>query len=533
MMYKGKFTKQLIIGMTSVFLLTGCGTQKGISDMDQIKKGNQVMGVSVHDPSIIKDNDKYYIFGTHMEAAASDDLTSFKSFASGVNASNPLFDNLFDDPENGAFSFVGEYENGGYAVWAPEVIYNKKMNKYVMYFSVSHDYRTSGIAYATADSIEGPYHYENLLISSGFTNTTVDKTNVKDILGEDSNIQKYLSSAQYNNLNYPNCIDPTVFYDENDDMWMIYGSWSGGIFLLQIDEETGKVIYPNDENANEIYFEGLSDKEKNDFLTGKMKANGENYLDPYFGRYLMGGLHNSCEGPYMLYDEDTNYYYLFVSYGGLTRTGGYQIRLFRSEKLTGPYVDANGEHFGYVSDHSGYGLKMMGNYRLPSLKTAYMAPGHNSAFKDDDGKYYVVYHQRFDSGTEYHEPRVHQMYVNEDGWFVAAPFATNGESLSDQSYSSIKDLAGNYFFVNHGTDISENIHAPIEVELKNSGKLIINGKTALVTLTNPEKHFVNIQIGDVVYKGVVGEMIDEAGNNVRFISAAGNNNETIWLVMYI
>lgn len=65
----------------------------------------------------------------------------------------------------------------------------------------------------------------------------------------------------------------------------------------------------------------------------------------------------------------------------------------------------------------------MGNYLFPSLKTAYMAPGHNSAIKDEDGKYYLVYHQRFDNGSEYHEPRVHQMFLNQDGWFVAAAFA--------------------------------------------------------------------------------------------------------------
>ena len=55
-----------------------------------------------------------------------------------------------------------------------------------------------------------------------------------------------------------------------------------------------------------------------------------------------------------------------------------------------------------------------------------------STFQDDDGKYYITYHQRFDDGTEYHEPRVHQMYKNEDGWFIAAPFDTMGETLSEK-----------------------------------------------------------------------------------------------------
>ncbi len=30
-------------------------------------------------------------------------------------------------------------------------------------------------------------------------------------------------------------------------MWMVYGSWSGGIFLLEIDEKTGLVIHPKED----------------------------------------------------------------------------------------------------------------------------------------------------------------------------------------------------------------------------------------------------------------------------------------------
>ena len=95
----------------------------------QIKKGGFTAGASVHDPSIIKDNGTYYIFGSHMESAKSADLRNWTSFSSGVNAENKLFDNLFDGEEDGdpaAFTYVGKNEEGGYSVWAPDVIYNKK-----------------------------------------------------------------------------------------------------------------------------------------------------------------------------------------------------------------------------------------------------------------------------------------------------------------------------------------------------------------------------------------------------------------------
>ncbi len=77
-----------------------------------------------------------------MEAAESTDLVKWKSFASGVNGSNLLFDNLLDK-EMAAFAYVGNYVEGGNAVWAPDVIYNERMGKWVMYFSTSHDWYIS------------------------------------------------------------------------------------------------------------------------------------------------------------------------------------------------------------------------------------------------------------------------------------------------------------------------------------------------------------------------------------------------------
>ena len=68
------------------------------------------------------------------------------------------------------------------------------------------------------------------------------------------------------------------------------------------------------------------------------------------------------------------------------------------------------------AQHQNFGLKLTGNYKLPSLEKAYIATGHNSAFVDDDGRMYLVYHTRFNDNGEGHSPRVHQMLVNEDGW---------------------------------------------------------------------------------------------------------------------
>ena len=73
-----------------------------------------------------------------------------------------------------------------------------------------------------------------------------------------------------------------------------------------------------------------------------------------------------------MYDANTDYYYLFVSYGTLTSNGGYQIRVFRSKTVDGEYVDMNGEYPQKSAMHENYGLKLSGNYKLPSLDRAYM-----------------------------------------------------------------------------------------------------------------------------------------------------------------
>jgi arabinan endo-1,5-alpha-L-arabinosidase len=162
------------------------------------------------------------------------------------------------------------------------------MGKYVMYFCTTSSYVKSNICFATADDIEGPYHYEDTFLYSGYSYHDVKESNIEELMGTDP---RPYTAASYDNNNWPNCIDPDVFYDEDGRMWMVYGSWSGGIFLIEIDEETGYPIYP--------------------------EADEENHVDSYYGKKLLGGYHNSIEGPHIMYDETSGYYYLFLSYGNL------------------------------------------------------------------------------------------------------------------------------------------------------------------------------------------------------------------------
>ena len=167
---------------------------------------------------------------------------------------------------------------------------------------------------------------------------------------------------------------------------------------------------------------------------------------------------------------------------------------------------------------------------LPSLKTAYMAPGHNSVLNDDDGRMYVVYHQRFDSGTEFHEPRVHELIMTENGWPAAMPFNVSDEAQQVQTAFSDDDIKGKWYFLNHGTDISADIHTATETKI-GGGSITGDVVSGSVKVTEGTR-YVQIVSGDITYSGVIADMIDEAGNPVRCISAIGDNNESIWGVMY-
>ena len=129
--------------------------------------------VSVHDPSVIKDGNTYYIFGSHIDAAKSNDLQNWTRFSNGYARTNNVeFGNLSENLSGEDL----EDCTGGFAVWAPDVIWNPDFRNadgttgaYVMYFCTSSTYIRSVICFATSKNIQGPYTFGDTLIYSGFT----------------------------------------------------------------------------------------------------------------------------------------------------------------------------------------------------------------------------------------------------------------------------------------------------------------------------------------------------------------------------
>ncbi len=500
----------LILAALSLLLLAvpACAEEEDFNpDYSAIPTGVVLARVACHDPSIVAADGKYYIFGSHMVAAVSQDLRSWSYVANGYSPSNKVWGNIFEEGLH-VFDYAGNAssliptDDRQPHVWAPDVIYNPVMGKYMMYYCTSSTWNASNLCFGISDSIEGPYTWQARLICSGFDKNTISGTNVADYADDAWIKSHYLTLAgTWNYRNYPNAIDPSIFFDADGRFWMVYGSWSGGIFLLELDPATGLVIHP--------------------------EADEENNVDPYFGRKLLGGGHQSIEGPYILYDQEAGWYYLFVSYGELTSNGGYQIRVFRSRTPDGDYEDMNGDR-PRGGAHQMYGLKLSGNYMLPSLRRAYMATGHNSAFIDTDGKRYVVCHTRFDDGTESHVPLVRQYALNEEGWPCILPYATRQEDIPESFDPAA--VAGRYYVINQGIAINARIANPFILYLREDGT--VSGEDISGTWTLSDSSVcLHLDLGGTAYSGVICRMRDNGNTEVTVFSAVGKN-ESVWGVKY-
>lgn len=507
--------------------------------------------VVCHDPSIVIDNitnpasPTYYIYGSHLgrgkttAAENYQEWTVFKADESNATATNSLFCNLSGTLVNYSDAYTthavtsvkdhagktvtfGNFDAHGWQKkgntvkgmqWAPDVIYNKTMKKWCMYMSLNGDNWASSIVCFTSDNVEGPWKYQGPVVFSGFLDKYAHNgyaaaddwknTDFTIATGETSLPERYNVGDKWGSF-WPNCIDPCVFYDDQDNLWMSYGSWSGGIFLLRLDKNNGlrdyTYTYPYEVNGK---------------AATSAAASANTTSDPYFGKKIAGGYYVSGEASYV--EKIGSHYFLFMSYGELVSTGGYQMRVFRSDNPEGPYVDCNGTSAvfnRYLMNYSATavdnrGVLLFGGYKWDPMSGAEIAQGHNSAFTDKEGRSFVVYHSRFTNKGEGHEVRVHQLFLNDEGWIMAAPFEFDGETITNNDIAtkaSIADteIAGDYQFLRH--EYGQNTEAkayetPVNIRLNADGT--ISGAENGTWERTAGTDYIALTIDDVVYRGVL------------------------------
>ncbi|HWX19169.1 MAG TPA: LamG-like jellyroll fold domain-containing protein [Candidatus Binatia bacterium] len=223
--------------------------------------------LSAHDPSTITQcKNRYYLFNTGQGILS-------KSSADKVfwTPGPPVFSNAPAWTTNAVPGFTGLF-------WAPDLLYFN--NQYHLYYAVStFGSQVSGIGLVTnptLDPSDPSYHWTD-------QGPVITSTN----------------GSPYNT------IDPSFTWDNSGNLWMAFGSYWSGIYLVQLDPVTGLRISPNSTTYQLAYDSSIE----------------ASYL------WRRGG-----------------YYYLFVNWGsccsGVNST--YNIRVGRSTSVTGPYLDRNG-----------------------------------------------------------------------------------------------------------------------------------------------------------------------------------------------
>lgn len=507
----------------------------------------QVTRTSVHDPSVVVDTltdpakETFYVFGSHMGVSRTTDLRNWQSNVCGGESTTATlyglrqadgsvktcsYNNAFrthevtrvritpvsDAPATAADSAdFGNFDASAWNTalddynvqgnqWAPDVVYNPVMKKWLYYVSLNGSKWNSVIVCMAADKVTGPYVYQGPVVFSGF-NVQDDSPSFKDtdvpiVLGDTATLPaRYLRGSDWGSY-WPHAIDPCVYTDAEGNFWMAYGSWSGGIYTLQLDANTGlrdyTVSYASKQNTTQNVRE-----------------------DPYFGRKIAGGYYVSGEGPYIT--RIGEWYYLFLSYGFYSPDGGYEMRLFRSSNPDGPFVDAVGTSAIYSSWQKNYGTdagtnrgyKLLGSYRWDAMPVAEVAQGHNSATTDREGRSYVVYHTKFNDGTYGHAVRVHQLFVNQAGWPCAAPYEFHGETVtgSDVAGSELftaDEVTGTYQLLGHAYRMDYEHYAykrPVTVTLEADGS--VTGDYSGYWQMPEGTSYLTIRLGQCTYQGVL------------------------------
>ena len=223
--------------------------------------------ISAHDPStMIKCKNRYYVFSTGQGILS-------KSSADKIlwSPGPAVFTNVPSWTTNAVPGFTGVF-------WAPDVLFFN--NQYHLYYAVStFGSQVSGIGLVT--------------------NPTLDPTDANYHWTDQGPVIQSTNRSPFNT------IDPSLVWDGSSNLWMAFGSYWSGIYLVQLDPLTGL----------------------------RIGAGSPTYQLAY---------NSSIEASYIF--RHGGYYYLFVNWGsccsGVNST--YNIRVGRATTVTGPYLDRNG-----------------------------------------------------------------------------------------------------------------------------------------------------------------------------------------------
>ena len=175
-----------------------------------------------------------------------------------------------------------------------------------------------------------------------------------------------------------NAIDPGVIHAPDGTLWICYGSYHGNIELVELDPKTGLRIATNSP---------------------------------------VSVIANQSEASDIIFHD--GYYYLFVNHGSCCQGSNstYNIRVGRSQKVTGPYLDRHGENMA-----DGGGTLFL------AAQGKDIGPGHFGLLEDDGVEKFSCHYEAELGRTGRSILDIRPLLWTVDGWPMP------GENVRDGTY---------------------------------------------------------------------------------------------------
>ena len=299
----------------------------------------------VHDPCAIRQGDTYYVFGTDLRGGAgaqipwrfSKDLLNWEK-GGYVLADLP--------------SWASEAVPGTDGIWAPDISYFN--GRYLLYYACS----TFG---------------KNHSVIGLATNATLDPKSPNYGWQDQGLVFESQLSDDFN------AIDPNLVIDRQGKHWLAFGSFWGGLKMIQLDPATGKPL------------------------------SGDKKIYSLARRPARDDAPDAIEASFII--ERGGYYYLFCAFDFCCRgaDSNYYTVVGRSRSVTGPYGDRN--RYDMIDGN--------GTIVLPYDQTSRWRGAGGASILRDSGQDYIVYHS-YDARREGTPTlRIAPLVWSQDGWPTA------------------------------------------------------------------------------------------------------------------
>lgn len=385
---------------------------------------------NVHDPSVMLAEDGYYYmyqtdasYGNaheghgHFHCRRSKDLVNWEYLGATMEEAPAWAVEKLNEYRNEMINAEGKKldpikaEDISYGYWAPVV---RKVNNglYRMYYSLVIDNYIKTGKKNTAENFDHSWTERAFIglmeTSNPASNQWEDKGMVvcsaSDQPNTEANGWGRRGTGDWDAYFKFNAIDPTYTITPEGKHWLIYGSWHSGFAALEVNPSTGMPLTPL---AKPWTVEGNSIDS-----FGKLVATRGNSTNRW----------QASEGPDVIYNPQTQKYYMFMAYGQLAVA--YNTRVVRADRPEGPYVDMQG-------NSATAGKEMLPVLTAPykfSNSNGWVGISHCSIFDDGQGNWYYTSQGRFpvdvpgiNASNAIMMGHVRSILWTEDGWPIVMP----------------------------------------------------------------------------------------------------------------